>query len=285
MSSFVSPEETEVETLLDLGLTVGQAKVYLTLLKMGQASKAITVYKMSNVARQDVYRILTELQECGMVEKLIGRPAKFRAVKAKQAVEILLKNKSDHLTELSFKAVTFAKKMFEKENGAHLPNSEQFVVTVDKKAGQQKIEEAFKKAQKSIKLVSSADQFILDSSRYADFFSKAHSRNVEIQWIVSKPQRKEIEANLLRALLKIPKIRLRVVDDHQDMAYVIYDDKEVVLTLKVENTGVKTEYLWSNNSAFLVLAKSHFDQACLNSSDLKAKKVPRASTPKQKNNT
>ena len=279
MLGIASPEETELETLLDLGLTVGQAKVYLTLLKLGQASKAITVYKMSNVARQDVYRILTELQECGMVEKLIGRPARFRAVKAKQAVEILLKNKSEHLTELSVKAITFAKKMCEKENGSLPPNNEQFVVTVDKKAGQYKIEEAFKKAQRSIKIVSSTDQFILGSARYADFFSKARSRNVEIQWIVNKPQSKEIKENLLRVLSKIPQIRLRVVNDHQNMAYVIYDDKEAVLTLKIESTGAKTEYLWSNNSAFLVLAKSHFDQAHLNSSDLRAKKVYQSINP------
>lgn len=52
----------EVQTLMEFGLTRSQAKVYLTLVRLGEDSKALTIFRFSNVARQDVYRILTELE-------------------------------------------------------------------------------------------------------------------------------------------------------------------------------------------------------------------------------
>jgi len=47
---------------MEFGLTRSQAKVYLTLVRLGEDSKALTIFRFSNVARQDVYRILTELE-------------------------------------------------------------------------------------------------------------------------------------------------------------------------------------------------------------------------------
>ena len=58
-------QEETVQTLVNLGLTVLQAKVYLSLAKSGVSTGRATA-KAAKVASQDVYRVLIELQEKGI---------------------------------------------------------------------------------------------------------------------------------------------------------------------------------------------------------------------------
>jgi sugar-specific transcriptional regulator TrmB len=62
-------EEEFVQILTRLGLTISQAKVYLALLELKKATGKITA-KHSEVARQEAYRVLGELQEKGRVSDI-----------------------------------------------------------------------------------------------------------------------------------------------------------------------------------------------------------------------
>jgi len=61
----------EVQTLIDLGLTDLQARVYLSLYQKGP-SEALTISKVTKVARSDVYRTMEGLQRIGLIEKEIS---------------------------------------------------------------------------------------------------------------------------------------------------------------------------------------------------------------------
>ena len=89
----LSFEVDDFTLLSDLGLSRIQAKIYLALLKLGIDSKAVSIFKYSGVARQDVYRVLCELQQIGIVEKIISKPVRFRAIEPKKAVALLLKKR------------------------------------------------------------------------------------------------------------------------------------------------------------------------------------------------
>ncbi len=82
--------ETNAEILSDFGLTLNQAKVYVTIAKLGIASIS-QVSKASKVRREDVYRMLPRLQELGLIEKILDRPAKIRATPAEDGLSILIR--------------------------------------------------------------------------------------------------------------------------------------------------------------------------------------------------
>jgi sugar-specific transcriptional regulator TrmB len=88
------------KTLREIGLTLSQARVYLALVKLGTHSTVKTVSVFSKVARQDVYRTLTELRELSLVEMVIGNPALFRAIPLQEAVAILMERKNQRTREL-----------------------------------------------------------------------------------------------------------------------------------------------------------------------------------------
>jgi sugar-specific transcriptional regulator TrmB len=81
------------KTLRELGLSLLQAKVYLALVKLGTHSTVKAISICSKVARQDVYRTITELREFGLVEMVIGNPALFRAIPLQETVSILMEKK------------------------------------------------------------------------------------------------------------------------------------------------------------------------------------------------
>ena len=90
-------ESDKTDLLMGLGLSPNQAKVYQTILKLGN-STVIQIAKSSSVRREDVYKVLSPLENMGLVEKLLGKPAKVRATPVAGALASLIldeKVKSD----------------------------------------------------------------------------------------------------------------------------------------------------------------------------------------------
>ena len=93
MNSASIPDES-IEILVELGLTHTEAKVYTALLCLKRAT-AKNIHRASKVARQDVYQLLSDLQEKGLIEKIIGNPAKFKPIPASDAVSILTERRNE----------------------------------------------------------------------------------------------------------------------------------------------------------------------------------------------
>jgi sugar-specific transcriptional regulator TrmB len=75
--------------LADLGLTLSQSRVYITLLRLGTARAGSLSYVMG-VARPEAYRILGELSTKGLVQRNLGSPTTYTATPPDRAVSILV---------------------------------------------------------------------------------------------------------------------------------------------------------------------------------------------------
>ena len=82
----------DIEKILEeLGLSKYQAKTLVALMKHGEA-KASDVSELSGVPRAKIYSILDQLADLGYVDKIPGRPVKFRAKSPDKIVERLKYN-------------------------------------------------------------------------------------------------------------------------------------------------------------------------------------------------
>ena len=81
--------DENTDLLLGLGLTLNQAKVYLAILKLEKGT-VNQITKYSKVRREDVYRILPYLEQMGLIEKLMGKPAVIKATPISDALSFLL---------------------------------------------------------------------------------------------------------------------------------------------------------------------------------------------------
>lgn len=91
--------DEEIQVLTRLGLTITQAKVFLALCRIGTSTPKI-ISEESKVARQDIYRIFTELQELGFVVKGITSPVMFEAIPLQDALSFLLERRIKETREL-----------------------------------------------------------------------------------------------------------------------------------------------------------------------------------------
>ena len=83
---------SEPKVLMDLGLTLVQARVYLALVESG-ISKISTISKISKVARPDTYNNIKKLQKLGLVEAIIQSPRTYRAIPIIEALSLLLERR------------------------------------------------------------------------------------------------------------------------------------------------------------------------------------------------
>src|SRR3989304_7985009 len=84
---FLSSIEQKAETLSSFGLTVKQAKVYLTLVFLG-TSVVGEISKLPKVRREEVYRVMPKLEKMGLIEKTLSTPVKLKATSVENALSI-----------------------------------------------------------------------------------------------------------------------------------------------------------------------------------------------------
>ena len=86
-------EQSDVIALMEIGFTKTQAKLYLTLLKLG-ITDTPSLSKKTGVPSQVTYRTLGELQQKGLVEKIIGIPQKYRAAPFSDGLSVMVNAKA-----------------------------------------------------------------------------------------------------------------------------------------------------------------------------------------------
>ena len=69
----LSIQQQKIETLMDLGLTLQESRVYCALVENGP-SKVESLAKNSQTSRSDVYRTVKKLSNLGLIECKLTKP-------------------------------------------------------------------------------------------------------------------------------------------------------------------------------------------------------------------
>ncbi len=97
-------------TLSKLGLTELQIKVLLALQGYEYASiKEIS--KTGQIYRQEIYRVISELQAIGLIERKIGKPNQYKATPISQCLTTLLKREENSVSEIKKEITTLTAKL------------------------------------------------------------------------------------------------------------------------------------------------------------------------------
>jgi sugar-specific transcriptional regulator TrmB len=249
-----------LKILEDLGLSCSGARVYSTLLKLGPDCKATSISKYSKVPRQDIYRVLEELEQNGMVEKLISRPAKFRAVPAKKAISLLLKKKKEAFSKLEKDADSLSARIFEDLGNAPMDSKkDRFILITEREAIICKSQEVIRASRKEVKLIIPWSEIMLAQDLALEGLNEACNRGVEVKWLSDEPQEAQQLPEGLQKLAKNPKFRIRLNSDPPTVKLGIYDDEEICLALYPDSSSALSPALCSNNPAIVAIAKKYFD--------------------------
>jgi sugar-specific transcriptional regulator TrmB len=149
----VLSQHEDIQTLTKLGLTVLQARVYLTLAKSGKATIK-TLSKASEIDRSDAYRVVSKLHELGLVEKMITTPNIFKAVPIREGLLMLLRRKAEEYNEMEAKTRELLQKYEKNNEEKTLQRDEsQFILVPEKEASRRKFTNAIVNTQTSIDMI------------------------------------------------------------------------------------------------------------------------------------
>jgi sugar-specific transcriptional regulator TrmB len=126
-------EEDLVKRLTDFGLSVNQAKVYLSIV-LFKATNVNEISKATRIYRQDVYKILPKLEEMGLITQTVERPVIIEAISAEEAlghiVSIVQEKASERIKRLKADLKALANVIEENTKVAEMTTPESIKVQV-----------------------------------------------------------------------------------------------------------------------------------------------------------
>ena len=261
----MEPEFSELNVLIDLGLTPVQARIYLSLVR-SEPLKISAISKASKVARPEIYRNLSKLLNLSLVEKIIRNPIMYKAIPIDRGVSLLLERKTSQykklraetrlLLDLNKKKKKKINKNMEEPEFALIPKGKSII---------DRINVAIAQAKLSMDLILSWKRFsrgIVDT--FAESMENAWDKKVKIRFIIESPSENKTAKELIHFCEKKPFYQMKFIHYRPLIVLGIYDENEVFVISNPETDLPGSSALWSSNRSIIALAKGHFEILWLN---------------------
>jgi hypothetical protein len=247
-------KENGIQALVDLGLTELQARVYLALVISGRSS-ARTIANLSNVARQETYRILSELLKLGLISKIISTPTKFEPLPLSDCVSLMLEKRIKKTEELVTQTRKLGMKHKFTEDFEESADVGYRFVEIPEKYVTIRREEQKLSSLKTLDLLVSSKKFKPWIFLYEEKMMNALNRGAKMRFIIDKP---ECDIPAINALRKKPSFNIRYVLKHPPVQFAIINNEEVSLSTAPSAVTIRP-ILASNHPSLVHLAQQYFE--------------------------
>jgi len=266
-------ELEKTDLLMGLGLTPNQAKVYQTILKLGNAT-VIQIAKSSSVRREDVYKVLSTLEKMALVEKLLGKPAVIRATPVAGALASLVldeKVKSDErIASMKAKFQVLSKAKWVQPITVGEEQSF-YALLPEGKAVITRLTSSIISSKSNVLWVDTPKEILhLISLLSTEIKSAIHNR-VEIKLIIEDFRPDEDQKKQVQHTINTESINVRFNPQPLNR-FEIFDDKEAMISTNRKNTSEGTSALWTTDNNLIGILKGYFETAWSESKELKTNK-------------
>ena len=252
-------QEEAVQMLVGLGLTVLQAKVYIALVKSGTSNGRATA-KAAKVASQDVYRVLVELQEKGLIEKIIAKPNEYRPIPLKHGLLMLLQQRNKQTIELKRTAFEVFNTFQIIDKHEDRNETSDFILISQKKPIENKIAKIWKTAQVNVDLINDFQLGMEWHEKDFELEIKALDKGIKIRDVFSKTQRNYLLTKAFSVLLeRKPEFQAKYINFPPPARLMIKDHCEVFISTTRNVNALEYPYLWSNNPIIVQIIQKWYD--------------------------
>jgi sugar-specific transcriptional regulator TrmB len=258
--------DTERETMVfnskslsifrELGMTTQQAKVYLSLSKLEQATVK-TIAIDAQMARAEVYRVIPELQKSGLIKKIITTPISYKAVQLSEGLSILLHEETEKHKEKLSNAEQFLQKFRNHNREKPSQENSKYYLTTGLKAVTREYLIDLQKTQESKEGIISWRAILHLVGRDFEYLEEALERGVKFRYITHIPEGEKMPQNI-QTLKKTGSFEIKSASVIPKAELDIYDKK--IVHIIIPGSGVKEiEVLRSDNPAVVDLLQDYFD--------------------------
>lgn len=251
-------EEKVIEGLTDFGLTKDEAEAYVFLLRAGARPAGVAARKLK-INRMKAYRILKALEEKGLVEMIVGRPAKFQSVPLKEALDRQLgeiRTKASRLEKSEKGILEYWEKAYSRIETSEEPR---FRILQGRRQVYDFLLQTFEGAEKEISLITTRN----DLERFSFFgiddeLMRLRRGNVSVRVLTQVDQ---YGLELVKRYSDFAEIRHFSLPT--SMRFVIVDESEVLNTFAMDDSmSLATREdlgLWTDGVDYVKAMKTFFD--------------------------
>lgn len=256
--AFLKNQDDAIAILKELGLTTVQAKTYIALVKT-DVSAIKEIASLSKVPRTDLYRSIQELEKKGLVERILSKPIRFRAIPVDECLNILYGRIIKNHAELKKKTLKLRTSLKNGKNhrSSELNSSE--YILVPKSRAIEKIRKAIDVTEATLDVVSSWDRFSGAIFLLTMELKKAWGRGVKCRFAVESPKGVGDSSNGPEKYMKMPFLKIKFMASSPQTIVSIYDRREIIV---IENPAAslrESPVLWSNNQSLVSMAADFFE--------------------------
>jgi len=257
-------EETSNE-LTDFGLTKTQAKIYITTTALGVAS-ASEIASLSKIRREEVYRIIPELEKRGIITRRLEVPRKFSAVPPETAIQMLTETKLNTMKEEIEKLKQKQTELTSKLKTIALPTKPEdctIEAMAQKDTINSRIANMIENANKQIEIIAPLQDLLITFADYPQK-TKTKLKPIKIRIITEKHEQQTLTQNILQ-LLKANQNNVEIKQTKK-LPYnlLITDDKEAIWKVN-HPTNENTQTFYTDAPTQITILKTSFENLWQNS--------------------
>ena len=251
----------EVEVLVGLGLSGRQARVYLALLKVGDA-KVRAVAGLALINRQEVYLLLESLAQLGLAQQNLSVPTTYSATPIAEGIRLLLEQKTSELTLVSQKATRLTKKLSQTTRFAPTATALKpcFGVVFEADRGKKYLK-AIQETQHTIEAVTSWARFKKICFLFETPLKNALKKDVALHIVTEKPANHHLPKWVNAALSKYPNFKLKIMPNTPAAVVILFDSAQAAIAFNPNIRLTKGPELWTTNPALTTLCQAYFNEA------------------------
>jgi len=252
----------DVQTLKQFGLTFLQARVYLTLVRTGK-STIRNIAENAKIARQEAQRVTSELQNVGLVERILVSPTEFDPIPLNEAVKFLVERREKASLELVEKANMMLTENIVNNRVENLEKEKtpKFVITTGREAIIRKSRRVVDGTKSSCDIIGGLWKNIrYASSLFLEQNIQALKRHVRIRVLTEKfPEEQSIQ-KIYKHCLENPNFEIKCLSAGLSAMLGIYDRKELLVSTDPEKLIADSPMFWTNDPALIVAVQTYFDE-------------------------
>lgn len=246
----LSLQGDSLKLLEQVGFTETQAKIYMTLCSMGQTD-AKSLAKQANTPRQAAYRTLGELQQKGMVEKIIAIPQQYRAIPIHDGLSIMISAKAREYASMAEKAKELIER-YEVQAQLEKAQEEYNISIVDgKETVLKKIQALTDASTKEILMCQAVQRWIQVNVGNFDSIMDALDRGVKYRALIEQSEGDLGFPKDLKPILKHPNYSVKVTDKLKINA-AVYDNKSGCFSFYPGRSVGETPVIVTNHPSLLI---------------------------------
>lgn len=251
-------DKDRIKLLVEVGFTETQAKLYLTLINMGKTD-AKNLSRQANVPRQATYRALGELQEKGLIEKILALPQEYKAIPLSDGLSIMMKEKAAAYEKMTSDVKTFLKEYNKQQEQ---PTEEKYQISIieGKDTIIKKSKQAGCSAIKEICILTTLQRWNQFNMEASETVEKNLKRGIKHRIIIEKPTGELVFSKDFKSVITYPNYEIRIVEEKLKLNATLFDDKESSFSVYPSRSLGETPLIWTNHPSLLIAFRDHFEK-------------------------